>query len=706
MPTFEELKAIRLQKLEELRKRNIDPYPATVAREHTIAEARTMDGAAVAIAGRVMGERGHGKIKFYDLVDLSGKVQVVCKVDGMDPQVFDLLGSIDIGDFLAVQGTVGKTQAGELSVFATNLQLITKALRPLPDQWHGLKDVEDRYRQRYVDLIMNEDVRQVFITRTKVIKFLRSFLDSYGFLEVETPVLQPIYGGASAKPFSTHHNALDVDMFLRISDELYLKRLIVGGFEKVYEISKDFRNEGIDKQHNPEFTMLEFYWAYADYEKLMNFTETMLYELVKSVHGSPVCTFEGVELDFTPPWPRKSYRDVVLEFTGIDINTANTEQTLLQAIQDKRIKLDLDGVVGFGAILDTLYKATARPHLTGPMFLTDRPTAFVTLAKRLPSDPSKTASFQLLLVGKEVINAYNELNDPLDQAARWRESEDLGKKGQDEHEAFDHDYIRALEYGMPPTAGWGMGIDRVVSILTDQRTLKDVILFPTLKPEFSGKTPETVKVTDQPEIKTQPATKTVNATADASGPSLSRDEALQLLHTHMQNPNLRRHCYAVGYTMRALAEKLGGNPDQWEILGILHDADWEETKDTPDEHTKRTLEWLAETDITSGPLVRALQSHNGKRTHLAELEGLMEWSLECCDELTGFIVAVALVRPEKKLEAVTVESVLKKWPAKEFAKAVDRSQISQCETRLNIPLRDFIELTLNAMKSHSSELGL
>lgn len=693
MPTFEELQDIRLQKLENLRKQGIDAFPATVKRDQTIAVARDSEGKHVAIAGRVMGERGHGKIKFYDLVDQSGKVQLVCKVDHMPAHAFELLKSVDIGDFLAAQGTVGKTQAGEISVFVNDLQLITKSLRPLPDQWHGLKDVEERYRQRYVDLIMNEDVRNVFVTRSKVIKFLRSYLDTHGFLEVETPVLQPIYGGASAKPFSTHHNALDVDMFLRISDELYLKRLVVGGFEQVYEISKDFRNEGIDRQHNPEFTMLEFYWAYSDYQQLMTFTETMMCELVSSIHGSPKCTYEGVELDFTPPWPRRSYRDVVLEYSGIDINEANTEELLLAAIKDKKITLDLTGVIGFGAILDTLYKATARPHLVGPLFLTDRPTAFVTLAKRLPHDPHKTASFQLLLVGKEVINAYNELNDPLDQAARWRESEHLGEKGQDEHEAFDYDYIRALEYGMPPTAGWGMGIDRLVSILTNQKTLKDVILFPTLKPEF--------QIT-----KSDVSTHVLPTGAHSEVPPLTADAARALLHEQMQNINLRRHCYAVGYTMRALAERFGGNPDLWEVLGILHDADWEQTKDKPEQHTIETLSRLAAKGITAGPLVHALQSHNTKYTQLAELEGPMEWALECCDELTGFIVAVALVRPEKTLAAVTVEAVLKKWAVKDFAKAVKRVQIAQCETKLGIPLAEFVALTLTVMQKHHTELGL
>ncbi len=483
MPTIDELKRARLQKLEALKKNGIDPYPATVTRKQTISDAIALDGKAVAVAGRLTGLRGHGKIIFVDLADESGKIQLVLKTDAIEEKVFNLTEQLDMGDFLAVQGEVGKTQAGEISIFVSNFQLIAKSLRPLPDKWSGFKDVEERYRQRYVDLLVNPEVRKIFVTRSKVVQFLRKFLDTHGFLEVETPVLQPIYGGASAKPFKTHHNALDFDLFLRISDELYLKRLIVAGFEKVYEIGKDFRNEGMDRGHNPEFTMLEYYWAYADYEILMKFTEEMIAEMLKEVLGSLVISYQGKELDFTPPWPRVTYREALLKQTGIDIGVADTEEKLRHEITKQHVNLDLKEVVGYGELLDVLYKHTTRSHLTGPLFLTERPTAFVALAKRLPHDPRFTASFQLLVAGEELINAYNELNDPQDQAARWMESEALAKKGKSEHEAFDDDYIRALEYGMPPTAGWGLGIDRLVSILTNQHTIKDVILFPTLRQE-------------------------------------------------------------------------------------------------------------------------------------------------------------------------------------------------------------------------------
>ncbi len=486
MPTLDELRKTRLDKLRKLEVLGVSGYPAQTVEKTSIAAAKSMEEKEVTIAGRIMAIRGHGKIFFMDVRDTSERMQVVCKADVMDQASLALIELLDIGDFVKATGNVGKTQVGEVSVFAKTVSLLSKAIRPLPNEWHGLTDVEERYRQRYVDLVMNQDVKKVFETRAKVISFLRNYLDNEGFIEVETPVLQPLYGGASAKPFVTHHNALDVDLYLRIAVELYLKRLIVGGFEKVYEIGKDFRNEGMSRQHNPEFTMLEFYWAYATYEDLMKYTEKMLSSLVQELKGTMKISYQGQELDFTPPWPRISYRDAVLKYTGIDIAVSDTEEKLLDAIKEKNLKVDVTGAIGYGAILDTMYKVTVRPKLIGPMYLTKRPTAFVALAKRLPEDPRFTASFQLLVMGEELLNAYNELNDPQDQAARWRESEELGKRGQEEYESFDEDYIRALEYGMPPTAGWGMGIDRLLTILEDQKSIKDVILFPTLRPETTG----------------------------------------------------------------------------------------------------------------------------------------------------------------------------------------------------------------------------
>jgi lysyl-tRNA synthetase class 2 len=466
---IENLQKIRLEKLLKLQKLGVAGFPAWEDKDWKLA-------------GRITAIRGHGGMIFADLVNSSGKKQISFKKDNLE-KAWPVIELLDIGDFIAICGQDYKTQAGEPTVDVSDMALLTKSLRPLPSTWYGFSDVEERYRQRYVDLLMNPDVKKVFEARSKVVTLLRQKLDEVGFLEVETPVLQPLYGGATAKPFTTHHEALNVDLFLRISDELYLKRLIVGGFEKVYEISKDFRNEGIDRQHNPEFTMLEFYWAYANYDDLMKFTEKILSEIAMEVTGSYKIAWEEKEYNLTPPWPRVTYRDLLLKDTGIDINIEDTEAKLLKAIRNKDIHLKLEGVIGYGALLDALYKNASRPKISGPMFLTDHPAALIPLAKRKAEDPSKSATFQLLIAGYEMLKAYNELNDPIDQKKRWEDEMDLAKKGLEEHEVLDEDYIRALEYGMPPTAGWGMGIDRFVAMLTNQHTIKDTVLFPTMRPE-------------------------------------------------------------------------------------------------------------------------------------------------------------------------------------------------------------------------------
>jgi lysyl-tRNA synthetase class 2 len=483
MRPLETLRQIRLNKLEKIKKLGIDPYPAKSVSREEIEEIRKKDlGTGIKVAGRMLAWREHGEITFADLKDASGQVQLVFKSEALPENQRELLGLLDLGDFIGVEGTLFETRAGELSVEVSDLKLLAKSLRPLPEKREGLKDTETRYRQRYLDLLVNPEIKEVFNKRTQIIQELRAYLDRHGFVEVETPILQPLYGGASARPFITHHNALDSDFYLRISDELYLKRLIVGGFEKVYEIGKDFRNEGIDRQHNPEFTMLEFYWAYADYEDLMKLTEEMLTGVIESVTGSLKIRYGDLVLDFTPPWRRITFRDLLFKELGIDVNTADTEEKLQREIEKKNIKLDLKGVVGYGALVDYLYKESCRPKIVQPTLLLDHPAAMMALAKRKNEDPSKISSFQLLVKGFEVIKAYNELNNPIEQRLRWEEEAKLAREGLAEHQALDEDYIRALEYGMPPTAGWGMGIARFVALLINQASIKDVILFPPLRP--------------------------------------------------------------------------------------------------------------------------------------------------------------------------------------------------------------------------------
>lgn len=481
---LEEMRQARLTKLRSLRENNIDPFTSLAVRTHTSKQAQAKDNVSVTVVGRIIAMRGHGKLQFIDLKDSTGKIQLVFQADQLSAPEFDRLSLLDTGDFLQAEGSTFTTKSGEHSVQVKAYTLLTKALRPLPTNWYGLKDREERYRQRYVDLQLNDQVKELFITRSKIITLMRAFLDRHGFLEVETPVLQPIYGGATAKPFITHHNALNTNFYLRIADELYLKRLLVGGFEKVYEIGHDFRNEGLSHAHSPEFTQLEFYWAYADYTKLMEFTEQLVNYLIGEIKGQLEFEYQGIMYNFSPPWERLTYHQALQKYAAIDIKEITDETMLYDKIRQQKIKLDLKGVVGYAALLDTLYKKTVRPQLSGPLFLTDYPYSMKPLAKRKIDNPDLTGNFQLLVAGEEYVNAYNELNDPQDQRARWEEETALAQKGLAEHQVIDEDYLRALEYGMPPTAGWGMGIDRLTMLLTDQHSIKDVILFPTLKPEF------------------------------------------------------------------------------------------------------------------------------------------------------------------------------------------------------------------------------
>jgi lysyl-tRNA synthetase class 2 len=479
---LEEIKEIRKEKVEELKKLGIKPYPSKVPGDpKDIDDARESEGKKVEIAGRIIGWRAHGNSIFADLKDETGEIQLFFQKKNLGEQ-FKPLKLFDIGDFLWVVGEVTKTKAGELTVDVENYKLLSKSIRPLPSTWHGLKDIEERYRQRYVDLLMNEGVREVFEKRAKIIKLLREYLDEHDFLEVKTPSLQPLYGGATARPFVTHHNALDIDLYLRISDELYLKRLIVGGFERVYEMGTDFRNEGIDRWHNPEFTMLEFYWAYRDYNDLMDFTEKMLASVVKDVCDGVKIRYGDQEIDFSN-WKRITYKDAILNETKIDIDKLETLEDFKKAVKENGVSVDMKGVKDLADALDSLYKGHVRDTIVDPTFLTDHPYYMRPLAKRRSDDETKVESFQLIVAGAELINAYSELNDPQDQKERWKEDMRRAKEGAEEYQVIDEDYIGALEYGMPPTAGWGLGIDRFTAILTDQHSLKDTILFPTLRPE-------------------------------------------------------------------------------------------------------------------------------------------------------------------------------------------------------------------------------
>ncbi|HOV98124.1 MAG TPA: lysine--tRNA ligase [Bacteroidota bacterium] len=495
----QELNDLMLRRREELQRlleMNVNPYAYEFPRNafsHEIIESYNENEPprTVAVAGRIMSLRRMGKASFCHIQDSHGKIQIYLKKDDIG-QMYDAFKLMDIGDIIGVEGFVFRTKMGEITIHAQKLELLAKSLRPLPvvkeklDE-HGNKIVYDpfsdkelRYRQRYVDLIVNPDVRQVFLKRAKIINAIRKFCDERGYLEVETPILQPLYGGASARPFITHHNALDIDLFLRIADELYLKRLIVGGFDGVYEIGKDFRNEGMDRAHNPEFTMFEVYVAYKDYQWMMSFVEELISTVALAVNGSTRVNINGREIDFTPPWKRFSMFEAIKEFTGKNIEGASENE--LRAIV-KELNIEVEPSAGSGTIIDEIFSEKVEPLLLQPTFITDYPIEMSPLAKKHRTKPGVVERFELIVNGKELCNAFSELNDPIDQRARFEEQMKLRARGDMEAQVLDEDYIRALEYGMPPTAGLGIGVDRLTMLLTNQESIRDVILFPQMKPE-------------------------------------------------------------------------------------------------------------------------------------------------------------------------------------------------------------------------------
>ena len=495
MEELNQLMLLRREKLKKLSEMNVNPYAYVFDQTDYAADViqnfSEDENKSVSVAGRMMSVRLMGKAAFFHLQDRSGKIQVYIRQDKVGEQNYDLFKLLDIGDLVGVQGSVFKTRTGEISVIAEKFQLLAKSLRPLPVVKEKIEaeervlydqfaDIEMRYRQRYVDLAVNPEVRHVFILRSKIITAIRKVLDAEDFLEVETPVLQPIYGGAAARPFVTHHNTLDVDLYLRIANELYLKRLIIGGLDRVYEFSKDFRNEGIDRFHNPEFTQVELYIAYKDYIWMMELVENLISKVAKDVLGTTNITYQGNPIDLTPPWPRIPMYDAIREHTGIDISTMD-EKALRQAARDLGIKEDPS--MGYGKLVDEIFGDLVEPKLIQPVFIMDYPIEMSPLAKKHRDNPRLVERFEPIIGGKEIGNAFTELNDPIDQRERFMEQMKLRDRGDEEAQVIDEDYLRALEYGMPPTAGLGIGIDRLVMLLTDSASIRDVIFFPQMRPE-------------------------------------------------------------------------------------------------------------------------------------------------------------------------------------------------------------------------------
>ena len=488
MDDLNEVIRLRREKANQLQDSGVSLYPNDFRPSHRVSDIHqhiakndqaTEHVEVFSVAGRIVGLRSFGKAAFLHIRDGSGQIQVYIKKDEVGAEAYGVFKKVDVGDFLGVEGTLFQTRTGEWTLLAKDFKVLCKAVRPLPEKFHGLKDPEKRYRQRYLDLIMNADVRDIFAKRTQVVDAFRRFLFERGFLEVETPMMQPIPGGAEATPFKTYHNALGEDLFLRIAPELYLKRLIVGGMDRVFEINRNFRNEGISTRHNPEFTMLEFYMAYANYQDLMTLTEEMFRFVVQSVLGGLQFSYQGASIDLAPPWHRITLKDALVELGGVDRPVLGDRLQLLDFATSKGIQITKQH--SLGKILTKIFDVLVEPQLIAPTFVLDYPLEISPLARKSTSDPDVTERFELFIGGNEIANGFSELNDPVDQRNRFLQQSDQRKAGDEEAHFMDEDYVQALEYGMPPTAGEGIGMDRFVMLLTDVPSIREVILFPLLK---------------------------------------------------------------------------------------------------------------------------------------------------------------------------------------------------------------------------------
>jgi lysyl-tRNA synthetase class 2 len=692
MPSEQDERLSRLQKIENLKKQGIAVYPDRFDKQLSLQACKNQpDGSMVKTAGRLMLIRNMGKIIFAHIKDDTDKMQIAFKEDvvGKD-QMKILLKDIDIGDFLGIEGERFETKTGEKTILVKQWTFLGKALRPLPDKWHGIQDKELKYRQRYLDLLMNNETKQRFLFRSKFIKALRDFYEQEGFTEVETSILGNTASGALARPFKTHHNALNIDVYLRIALETPQKELIVGGFEKIFEIGKCFRNEGIDPSHLQEFTMVEHYAAYWNYEDNMRFTEKMFSTLLQHLFHTCQVNIPNREgniqaIDFTPPYPVISVRELLKNDTGIDIQEICTTETLRQAIKNRNIEIEDMDRLEYGNLVDALYKKVSRPKIIGPLFLKEHPIELSPLARKNDHNPKIVDRFQLIVQGWEVVNAYSELVDPVDQKQRFEEQYAAQKKGDVEAHGKDDEYVKAMEYGMPPISGWGMGIDRIVALLTGQMNVRDVVFFPLLRPEGSspGATQETKIIT-----------------------GCTLQEAQDFVHKHVSEQTYK-HLLSVSAAMKRLCTVYQDeqNREAWEMAGLLHDIDWDKTKDAPEKHcSPETRTWLKQELSLTDEMLDIILSHN-EQTGIPRKRTIQK-ALFAVDELCGMIIATALMRPSKSLADLQASSVIKKMKDKSFAAKVNRDWIKSCETELHTPLSDFITYAIEGMQTVAKELGL
>ena len=668
------------------------------------------------VTGRIRALRKQGKAAFIVLEDVTGSIQLFCRRDVLGDKGWELLGQLDLGDILGATGTVLRTRRGQLSISPTELTMLSKSLRPLPEKFHGLTDREVRYRQRYVDLIMNPEVRDVFRKRSAIISLIRRYMEADGYMEVETPMMHAILGGANAKPFVTHFNALDRDFYLRIATELPLKRLIVGGMERVFEIGRQFRNEGMDLTHNPEFTSMEAYCAYSDLEGMKRLTEGLFKTIAREVcgceEGHEVITYQGQQIDMSGSWKSRPLSEVASECVGEHVDMDTPVERLRELCEGHGIEVQPSW--GAGKLLFELYDELGEKTIVDPTFVCDYPEEVSPLSKRKADDPRLTDRFELVIAGHEYANAFSELNDPVDQAGRFAEQVAAKGMGDDEAMGYDYDYVRALEYGMPPAGGIGYGIDRMVMLFCDQPAIRDVLLFPAMKPETITKADIQAQVagavTDNAAASVDAIAKDSEKVSAAAGagsdePSalvagITRDEALALLAEHNKDEFHLEHGRTVGGVLRQFALDMDPeNADFWEVVGILHDLDWEEHGDDPVGHTTYAAELLRAAG-GSEELVHAVQSHNSDNNpDLPAPELPMEKVLFAVDELTGLIGATVIMRPSKSVMDFEVKSLKKKFKDKRFAAGCDRNVIRKGAELCGWELDELFSRTIEAMKA-------
>lgn len=688
-----QLLKVRREKLVALQEAGKDPFQITKYDvTHHSQEIRdnfdALEGKGVSIAGRVMSKRIMGKASFCNVQDLQGDMQVYVARDSVGEEPYADFKKYDVGDIVGVRGEVFKTKTGEISVHASEVTLLSKNLQILPEKYHGLVNTDIRYRQRYTDLIMNEDVKKTFVARSRIISSIRRYLDGLGFLEVETPMLVSNAGGAAARPFETHYNALDEDVKLRISLELYLKRLIVGGMERVYEIGRVFRNEGLDARHNPEFTLMELYQAYTDYNGMMDLTENMFRHVAKEVCGTTTVPYGDVEIDLGKPFERITMVEAVKKYTGVDFDEVPDTAAAKKLADEKNVHYEERHTKG--DIINLFFEEFVEEHLVQPTFVMDHPVEISPLTKRKPDKPEYVERFELFITAREMCNAYSELNDPIDQRERFKAQEAALAAGDEEANTTDEDFMNALEIGMPPTGGIGYGIDRLVMLLTNSPAIRDVLLFPTMK-SLDKKPADTSKSAKKP------------AGGEAKKSSVTREQALELLKKYNKEPFHIQHALTVEGVMRWYAKELGygAEEDFWGITGLLHDIDFELY---PDEHCRKAPELLREGGV-SEDMIYAVCSHGYGICSDEEPKLEMEKVLFAADELTGLIWSCALMRPSKSTMDMEVKSLKKKFKDKKFAAGCSREVISQGAEMLGWELDDLFDRTIQAMRSCEAEVA-